>query len=275
MPQIDTPLLLDILLGLVILLFVPFGIRRGVAKEAMVSAAIFLGATLAERFAPAWGRVLGQRFDLQPGPASFIASVLLLFGCTVLLGYGGGAALGSTRPGLLSRLVGGLLAAFNAALILSFLLSWIDGMLRQGAVLAAGALSAALLHQTDLLLLAAAGVLLALTIVGWIVNAMRSRRMPRAGYAGPPTSALARQRPVHLATAADTGKIEPEPDHVPRSGRFAPALDATSPLPAAALAFDTRLVVRCRPRHRTRKRSPARRLGRRCESRLDWNWRGE
>ena len=49
-PQIDTPLLLDILLGLVILLFVPFGIRRGVAKEAMVSAGVLLGATLAERF---------------------------------------------------------------------------------------------------------------------------------------------------------------------------------------------------------------------------------
>jgi uncharacterized membrane protein required for colicin V production len=48
-PQIDTPLLLDILLGLVILLFVPFGIRRGVAKEAMVSAGVLLGATLAER----------------------------------------------------------------------------------------------------------------------------------------------------------------------------------------------------------------------------------
>ena len=48
MPQIDTPILLDILLGLVILLFVPFGIRRGVAKEAMVSAGVLLGATLAE-----------------------------------------------------------------------------------------------------------------------------------------------------------------------------------------------------------------------------------
>jgi uncharacterized membrane protein required for colicin V production len=233
-PQIDTPLLLDILLGLVVLLFVPFGIRRGVAKEAMVSAGILLGATLAARFGQAWGAELALRFGLESGAATFAASALLLFGCTFLLGYGGGAALGASRPGTLSRLMGGLLAAFNAALLLSYLLAWIDGMLAQGAALDDGVLSEALLRRADLLLLAAAGVLLALTVVGWILNATRSRRQPRDLNGAMAPGIPARQRPVRVAAGADGGKYEPDAEPVPRSGRFAPGVGATAPLPSAA-----------------------------------------
>ncbi len=230
MPQIDTPLLLDILLGLVILLFIPFGIRRGVAKEAMVSAGIFLGASLAARFGQSWGSEISARVDLEPGAATFVASLLLLFAGTFLLGYGGGAALGVTRPGTLSRLVGGLLAAFNAALLLTYLLSWIEMDLQQTAALDDGILSEALLRRTDLLMLAAAGVLLALTVLGWIVNGMRSRRQPREVGTGPLAGVPARQRPVRVAAAPDEGKYEPGNEPIPRSGRFGPGLDATSPL---------------------------------------------
>lgn len=229
MPEIDTPLLLDILLGLVILLFVPFGIRRGVAKEAMVSAGIFLGATLAERFAEQWATQVASRFALERGAAIFATSALLLFAGTFLLGYGAGAALGAVRPGTLSRLTGGLLAAFNAALLLSYLLTWIDRYLNQGSVVDDGIIGNALLRRTDLLLLAAAGVLLALTVLGWIVGAIRSRRQPRdvdSGLGGP----LPRQRPVRVSPAADAGKYEPGLEPGAPSGRFGQGLDATSPL---------------------------------------------
>ena len=235
MPRIDTPLLLDVLLGLVILLFVPFGIRRGVAKEAMVSAGILFGATLAARFGETLGSELTARLGLDRATATFSASVMLLFASTFLLGYGGGAALGVVRPGTLSRLVGGLLAAFNAALLLSYLLRWIDGILAQGAALDTGILSQSLLRRTDGLLLGAAGVLLVLTVLGWIVNTIRARRQPRAPdqamLAGIPT----RQRPVRLAPAADEGKYDAIPEPAPRSGRFGSAIDATSPLPASAI----------------------------------------
>jgi len=229
-PQIDTPLLLDILLGLVILLFIPFGIRRGVAKEAMVSAGIFLGASLAARYGSAWGAEISARVDLDAGAATFAASLLLLFAGTFLLGYGGGAALGVTRPGTLSRLVGGLLAAFNAALLLSYLLFWIEMDLQQTTTLDDGILSEALLRRTDVLLLVAAGVLLALTVLGWIVNGMRSRGQPREIESGPLAGVSARQRPVRVATAGDAGKYEPGNEPIARSGRFGPNLDATSPL---------------------------------------------
>ena len=233
MPRIDTPLLLDILLGLVILLFVPFGIRRGAAKEAMVSAGILLGATLAERFGGAWGNELSQRASLEANAAAFAVSAAILFAGTFLLGYGGGAALGKVRSGTLSRLAGGLLAAFNAALLLSYLLRWINAYLGQDRALGQGILSRSLLDDADRLLLAAAGVLLALTVLGWIVNAVRSRRQPRQDNAFlgamPP-----RQRPVRVAYAGDAGKQEPESDAMYPSGRFAPGLDATSPLPAGS-----------------------------------------
>jgi hypothetical protein len=229
MPQIDTPLLLDVLLGLVILLFVPFGIRRGVAKEAMVSAGIFLGAALAERFTPSWSLWLGERFGLASGTSSFVVSAALLFGGAFLLGYGGGAALGAQRLGVLSRLVGGLLAAFNAALMLSYLLSWVERDLGQGGALDEGYISPWLLQRTSDLLLAAAGVLVALTILSWIVNLFRSQRQPHRDEAFASRAA----RPTPAPMAPESEKYEPA-DNIGRSGRFAPGLDATSPMPAPA-----------------------------------------
>ena len=233
-PQIDTPLLLDILLGLVILLFVPFGIRRGVAKEAMVSAGVLLGATLAQRFGAAWGAELTSGFGLEQGTAIFAASAALLLACTFLLGYGAGAALGRSRPGTASRLAGGLLAAFNAAFLLSTLFGWIDEFLHQGAALDDGIVGEALLRRADLLLLGAAGVLLVLTVLGWIVNASRSRRQPRESDGSLIGGIPPRQRPVRMASAGDTGKYEPELEPVSRSGRFGQGLDATSPLPVGS-----------------------------------------
>lgn len=231
MPQIDTPLLLDILLGLVILLFVPFGIRRGVAKEAMVSAGIFLGATLADRFTPSWSLWLVERFGLASGTASFVVSAGLLFGGAFLLGYGGGAAIGAPRLGVLSRLVGGLLAAFNAALLLSYLLSWVERDLGQGGSLDEGYISPWLLQRTSDLLLAAAGVLLVLTVLSWFVNLFRSRRQPHRDE----TYAARAARPAAAPLAPESEKYEPA-DNIARSGRFAPGLDATSPMPTAPAA---------------------------------------
>jgi uncharacterized membrane protein required for colicin V production len=233
-PQIDTPLLLDILLGLVILLFVPFGIRRGVAKEAMVSAGVLLGATLAQRFGGVWGTELTSRFSLEQGAATFAASAALLLACTFLLGYGAGAALGRSRPGTASRLAGGLLAAFNAAFLLSTLFGWIDQYLQQGAALDDGIIGEALLRRADLLLLGAAGVLLVLTVVGWIVNASRSRRQPRESERSLMGGMPARQRPVRMANDSDAGKYEPGREPVSRSGRFGQGIEATSPLPVGS-----------------------------------------
>jgi hypothetical protein len=190
-----------------------------------------LGATLAARFGEPWGAELASRLNLEQGTAAFTASALLLFAGTFLLGYGGGAALGRSRPGTASRLAGGLLAAFNAALMLSYLFGWMDRFLQQGAVLDDGIVGEALLRRADLLLLAAAGVLLGLTVLGWIVNASRSRRQPRESAGSHMAGIPARQRPVRITAAGEAGKYEPGLEPVSRSGRFGQGLEATSPLP--------------------------------------------
>src|ERR671913_1124727 len=177
----------------------------------MVSAGVLLGATLAERFGPSWGAELTTRFGLEQGTATFAASAALLLACTFLLGYGGGAALGRSRPGTASRLTGGLLAAINAAFLLSTLFGWIDELLQQGAALDDGIVGEALLRRADLLLLGAAGVLLVLTVLGWIVNASRARRQPRETHNANVAAIPARQRPVRMA-AGEAGKYEPGPE---------------------------------------------------------------
>ncbi len=94
---------------------------------------------------------------MDPGVARFVVSASMLLAGVFLLGYGAGAALGVMRIGTLSRLAGGLLAAFNAALLLSYLLRWIDEFLAGGAALDDGIISEALLRRSDSLLLGAAG----------------------------------------------------------------------------------------------------------------------
>jgi hypothetical protein len=158
----------------------------------------------------------------------------LLFVCTFLLGYGAGAALGRSRPGTASRLAGGLLAAFNAAFLLSTLFGWIDELLKQGAALDDGIIGEALLRRGDVLLLGAAGVLLVLTVLGWIVNASRSRRQPRESDRSLVGAMPARQRPVRMANDGDAGKYEPGREPVSRSGRFGQGIEATSPLPVGS-----------------------------------------
>lgn len=235
MPQIDTPFLLDILLGLVILLFVPFGIRRGVAKEALVSAGILFGAELAERFGATLGDQISARFGLEPRLGEFVASVAILFAATFVLGYGGGAALGNLRPGPLARLCGAILAAFNAGLLLNVLLTWIDTILGQSETVANGILARELVDDASRLMLAAAGVLLVLTVLGWFANALRSRRQPRH-QADPAAWASSPRGHVQRSAAVDfDGKVEPGREPVGPSGRFEPEIDATSPLALGSL----------------------------------------
>jgi len=234
-PQIDTPLLLDVLLGLVVLLFVPFGTRRGVAKEAMVSAAILLGALLADRFADSWAPRVAGLMGLDIATSTFVTSLFLLLGIPIVLGYGGGIALGPTRPGMLSRLTAGLLAAVNGVYLLSTILSWIDRDLRGSAPLEEGIVSTTLIRRADEILLYVTLGLILVTVLGWFVRMFRSRREPTRSEiaAGAPM----RQRPVGTSAAADYGKHEPMGDAGAPTGRFAPSLDTTSPLPAAGAAL--------------------------------------
>jgi uncharacterized membrane protein required for colicin V production len=175
-PELDSRLLLDLLLGFIVLLFVPFGIRRGVAKEAMVSAGILLGALLGGAWAEEAGGWLADALGLEPLTGSFAVALAALLAGTFLIGYGAGGAVGNLRPGVPSRLAGGLLAAVNGVLFLSYLLLTIERWLQPGDALDDGIVTGTLMRRFDEVLLAGAGIVLLLIVAGWIVNAVRGPR---------------------------------------------------------------------------------------------------
>ncbi len=249
MPTIDAALLLDLLLGVIILFFVPFGVRRGVAKEAMVSAGLLLGVAVAETWANRGAEPLVERFDVGHDTARFVVAVASLGVGLLVLGYGGGAALGRVRQGLLARLAGGVLAAINGALVLAYLLAFVQHYLNHGndpGVIADGYVGGALLRHLDWLLLGAAGLLAACVVFGLIITAFRHRNdVPVPPSPDPLAGAVPpRQRPVRVAREADAGKYEPTggasfgssttPD--PRPGRFG---GGTSSLSQTAPLLDT------------------------------------
>lgn len=228
MPTIDTPLLLDLLLGLVVLLFVPFGIRRGAAKEAMVSAGILFGALVATTWADRGGAELAARFGVDSRVAPFVVAMVALVAGVLLIGYGGGAALGRVPQGWLSHLVGGLLAIVNGAFFLAYLLRFLDTYLQLPRALDEGLVAETFRERFDLFLLAAGGGLTLLVILGIVVSTVRHQNEPRPAattIASPP-----RQRPVRVASGGDSGKYEP--DAAPPSGTalHQATVDQTAPL---------------------------------------------
>jgi uncharacterized membrane protein required for colicin V production len=224
-PELTTQLLLDGLLVFIILLFVPFGIRRGVAREAVVSAGVLLGALVAGAWAAPGAAWLSQVFGVEPETGGFVAALAALLAGTFLLGYGAGGVVAGGRPGVSGRLAGALLAALNGALFLSYLLQFIETYLRPGDGLDDGIVVNVLLRRFDELVLAAGAAMLLCTIVGWITRAARRERVvPEAALAP------ARTRPVRVADEADAGKYEPT--GVPTSPRASPVVYETAPLPA-------------------------------------------
>lgn len=220
MPDLSSTLILDLLLGLIIVLFVPFGIRRGAAKEAMGSAGLLLGAAFADAWASTVARWLSDLLGLSRPTASFVVTLGFLLIGMFVIGYGGGAALGRTNPGWLSRIVGGVIAALNAALLLSLSLEAVQRNLQTDGLLADGVVSGLLMNRRDLLLLGAVCAMLVFVVGGWIVNLFRGDRSAQD------SAALGRrERPVRTPTAADQGKYEPMP------ARPTPSMSQTAPIP--------------------------------------------
>ncbi|MGI9252406.1 MAG: CvpA family protein, partial [Thermomicrobiales bacterium] len=156
MPELSSQLLLDILLGFIILLFAAFGARRGVGREALVSAGLLLAAVIIGEWGERGGKWISGMFGLDNGTATFAVELAALLLGTFLVGYGSGGAIASRRPSFISRIAGAILAAVNGTIFLGYLLRMIDQNLKPGPALDDGFLTGILLHHFDLVLLAAA-----------------------------------------------------------------------------------------------------------------------
>ena len=118
MPTI--PQVLDLLLILVLVMFVPIGFWRGALREWLALAGIALGGALAAEWASAWGGDLAALLGLDRRLADFAVGIAFLLAVTLLVGYGSGVAL-PYRPDLSwpNRALGAALGLVNGCLILS------------------------------------------------------------------------------------------------------------------------------------------------------------
>ncbi len=210
-------LLLDGLLLLIVLLFIPIGLWRGGVREAVVAGSILLGGALAAAWARPWGDDLANQLDLRPQAARFVVAVVALLGVTLCIGYVGGAALRPGPPGPLGRVVGGVLAGVNGLLLLGYGLGFLDQyMLERTSVplLTDGFVTRFLLHQFGWLLLALVALILSVILTAVLFPLARDDRVDEpvdvaAGDEAMVGGSMTRSRPVRVPHSADAGKFEP------------------------------------------------------------------
>lgn len=115
-------LVLDFLLLIIFLMMVPIGFYRGGLRELCVSAGLLLGILMSQSWGERWGDLFVRLFGMNEGGASFLMSVIITFGITALIGYGGSASF-NYRPGPGGRLYGAYLALFNALTVAGYLIN--------------------------------------------------------------------------------------------------------------------------------------------------------
>lgn len=114
---------LDLLMALVLIMFVPIGLWRGALREWLTLAGITLGLLLAGSWATPWGIDLATATSRDQNLTSFTVAIVFFLGSTLIVGYGGGVTL-PYRPDLTgtNRFLGALLGLGNGTLILSGIL---------------------------------------------------------------------------------------------------------------------------------------------------------
>ena len=115
-------LVLDFLLLIIFVMMVPIGFYRGGLREMCVSGGLLLGILMSQSWGERWAGLFERLFGMSEGGAAFLMSVVITFGITALIGYGGSAAF-SYKPGPGGRLYGAYLALFNAMIATGFLIN--------------------------------------------------------------------------------------------------------------------------------------------------------
>ena len=204
-------------------LFAVVGLVRTVQREIFVTAAVLGAAALVEARGEAWAADAADWLPVGTESARFLVAATLLGGSALVLGYFGGSMAGPVvkTPG--RRFAGALLAAFNAAVLLSYLLdAFFEFMAgtEDRRVLVASQVATTLRDHLDLIFIVGLVGTITVTIVALVLAMRRPARLPAGRtFPGPartlddPTQSLTVEAPV-------------------RPSARPPALDQTMPLPA-------------------------------------------
>lgn len=114
---------LDLLMAMVLIMFVPIGLWRGALREWLTLTGITLGLLLAGSWATPWGTEIATATGRDQNLTSFTVAIVFFLGSALIVGYGGGVTL-PYRPDLTgtNRFIGALLGLGNGTLILSGIL---------------------------------------------------------------------------------------------------------------------------------------------------------
>src|SRR5688500_15188432 len=120
----------SIIIGIVLLLGLLNGLRRGAIKEGILLIAVLLGGLLVTLWSQRGGDAIARRMSWQPGTGQWIAAMGLLWGAALGTGYAP-ASLLPLRPGkmiLPLRVAGAMLGLLNAGLSIAFSLRYTQTM---------------------------------------------------------------------------------------------------------------------------------------------------
>ena len=207
--------------GIVLVLGLLNGLRRGVLKEGMVLPAVLLGVVLVTLWSERGGAVVARGMSWQPGTGQWLAAMSLLWGSTLGAGYASGALL-PRRSGKISvplRAAGGVLGVLNAGLLLAWSLRYTQHMFYgdvAGRKLTWIRLSVAthfLLEHLDVLMLGLAWSVAVVSLVVIVSQLMMRLISPARGVGRLPTQAEA--APARPILDPQSTAREPAPAPIP------------------------------------------------------------
>lgn len=199
-------LLLNLFLAGFVFVFAAIGFVRGVQREVFVTAAILGGWAMASAWSQRWSTSLADVINISPRTAGFIVTAGLLVGSLVILGWGGGSAIGSRAQGSGQRIAGAVLGGVNGVLLASYLLSAYTRYLSDAddrTLISTARLARTVRDDYAYMLAAGMGLMLLLALIGLAIGGKPERPPMPQGRSYPAPSGPA------TAYRSDEQKVEP------------------------------------------------------------------
>lgn len=215
-------IILDTVIIAAVAVFAAIGFIRGVQREVFATAAILGGWAMASSWTDRWAGDLADLIQVTDKTAGFIVTTALVLGALVILGWGGGSAVGAYANGSGQRLAGAALGGINAVLLANYAITTFSDYLADVSdirVIDESRIAKLVRDDYNYLLAGGMGIALLLTVLALAIG--RSMPKPPLPYGRTYPSPSGRESPVIDPTDY---KVEPT-RRAPRS-----VLESTIPI---------------------------------------------